>query len=161
MFQLLPSRGKAAAFACMAAVAMAACSNASNQSSSTDSGAASSAESSSAPAATQAAATGGGAQAFAANCASCHQSNGQGIAGAFPPLAGNPTVTGDPKTVIHIVKYGLSGKIDVGGKTFNGNMPPWGALGDATIASVVTYIRSSWGNSASAVTADDVSAVKQ
>ncbi len=69
-------------------------------------------------------------------------------------------ITGDPKTVIHIVKYGLSGKIQVAGSTFNGMMPPWGSqLSDGNIAAVVTYVRSSWGNKASAVTAQDVTAV--
>jgi mono/diheme cytochrome c family protein len=101
-----------------------------------------------------------GASTFTTNCASCHQAGGKGLAGSFPPLAGNPVVTGDPKTVIHIVKYGLSGKIMVGPDAYNGIMPPWGSqLSDAQIAGVVTYIRTSWGNKASAVTAADVSAV--
>ncbi|MBV8489096.1 MAG: cytochrome c [Candidatus Eremiobacteraeota bacterium] len=147
-------------FALVAAMALTACSSSDNSSSS-------SAAASSAPAATDAAATqapaagGDGAQAYSANCSSCHQANGQGVAGAFPPLAGNATVTGDPKKVIHIVKYGLTGSITVAGKTFNGTMPPWQTLPDAQIASVITYIRSSWGNSASAVSAADVSSVKR
>ena len=111
--------------------------------------------------ATEAAApAGGGQQVYATNCASCHQSNGQGVPGAFPPLAGNAAVTGDPKTVIHIVKYGLSGKIAVGNATYNGMMPPWGSqLSDAQIASVVTYVRSAWGNHGAPVTTIDVTAV--
>jgi cytochrome c oxidase cbb3-type subunit 2 len=144
----------AAAIAC--ATACSSSSNASSSASDTTSAA------TQAPAASPAAAGGAdGAQAFAANCSSCHQANGQGVVGAFPPLAGNATVTGDPKAVIHIVKYGLTGKVVVGGKTFDGTMPPWTTLPDATIASVVTYIRSSWGNSASAVTTADVAAVKK
>ena len=148
------------AFVCFAAAALAACSNSSNQSSSADSSAESSAASS-APAASQAPGASNGEQIYVANCSSCHQSNGQGVGGAFPPLAGNSTVTGDPKAVIHIVKYGLTGKVVVAGKTYNGNMPPWDALGDSTIASVVSYIRGSWGNSAAPVTAAAVAAVKQ
>ena len=54
---------------------------------------------------------------------------------------------------IHILLYGLNGAITVGGKPYNGVMPPWkGQLSNADIANVITYIRSSWGNKASAVT---------
>ena len=103
-----------------------------------------------------------GAKVFETNCSSCHQANGQGIAGTFPPLAGNPVVTGDATTVIHIVKYGLNGKIMVAGGNYNGMMPAWGQqLSNADIASVLTYVRSSWGNKASAVTESAVAAVAQ
>lgn len=103
-----------------------------------------------------------GAKVYATNCASCHQANGQGVEGTFPPLAGNPVVVGDPATVIHVLKYGLSGKINVEGQAYNGMMPAWAQqLTDADIASVITYIRSSWGNKASAVTASDVAALAQ
>lgn len=106
--------------------------------------------------------TANGAQVFTSNCASCHQAQGQGVAGSFPPLAKNPVVTGDATKVIHIVKYGLNGKISVKGQSFNGMMPAWkGTLSDGDIASVITYIRSSWGNSASAVTTAAVTAVKK
>ncbi|HEX3458888.1 MAG TPA: cytochrome c [Candidatus Baltobacteraceae bacterium] len=101
-----------------------------------------------------------GASVFAADCASCHQIDGEGSPGAFPPLAGNPVVTGDPSKVIHIVKYGLSGPLQVAGKQYSGMMPAWNAqISDAEIAAAITYIRRSWGNSATPVTADQVSAV--
>jgi len=103
-----------------------------------------------------------GAKVFATNCSSCHQSTGQGIPGTFPPLAGNPVVVGDPTKVIHIVKFGLTGKISAGGHAFNGVMPAWRQqLSNADIASAITYMRSAWGNKASAVSASDVAAVKQ
>ena len=103
-----------------------------------------------------------GAKVYETNCSSCHQAQGTGLAGSFPPLAGNPVVTGDPKRVIHTLKYGLNGKIQVAGHTYNGMMPAWGqSLSNADIAAVVTYIRSSWGNKASAVTESDVAAVAQ
>ncbi|MGP6156468.1 MAG: c-type cytochrome [Vulcanimicrobiaceae bacterium] len=107
----------------------------------------------------QAAAAAGpdGAAIYASKCASCHQANGQGLAPAFPPLAGNSVVTGDPKKVIAIVSNGLNGKITVSGKDYNGAMPAWkGQLKNDEIAAVITYIRSSWGNKASAVKASDV-----
>jgi mono/diheme cytochrome c family protein len=103
-----------------------------------------------------------GAKVFETNCSSCHQTNGQGVAGTFPPLAGNPVVTGDATTPIHIVKYGLNGKIMAEGGNYNGMMPAWGQqLSNADIAAVLTYVRSAWGNKASAVTEADVAAVAQ
>jgi len=75
------------------------------------------------------------------------------------PLAANPVVTGDPKTVIGIVNNGLSGSITVKGTTYNGQMPAWkGNLTSKQIADVITYIRTAWGNSASPVTEAQVAA---
>ncbi|MGC2129555.1 MAG: cytochrome c, partial [Candidatus Aquilonibacter sp.] len=72
------------------------------------------------------------------------------------------SVTGDPSVVIHIVKYGLNGKVSVKGSDYNGMMPAWEqSLSDADIASIVTYVRSAWGNQASAVTQAEVTAVAQ
>jgi mono/diheme cytochrome c family protein len=125
-----------------------------------------SAAASTAPAATSAVAQNGasandGAGVYSTNCSSCHQTNGAGLPGAFPPLAMNAVVTGDPKAVVHIVKFGLNGKIQVGSQAYNGTMPAWGQnLSDGQIASVVTFIRSSWGNRAGAVTAADVTSAK-
>lgn len=103
-----------------------------------------------------------GAKVYQTNCSSCHQATGAGVAGTFPPLAGNPVVTGDATKVIHIVKYGLNGKIDVKGTSYNGMMPAWGQqLSNGDVAAVVTYIRSSWGNKASAVTESQVAGVSK
>ncbi len=103
-----------------------------------------------------------GAKIYTQNCSSCHQPSGKGVPGTFPPLAGNPTVTGDSTAVIHIVRYGLNGSISVAGTSYNGMMPAWGqSLSNADIASVVTYIRSAWGNKAGAVTESQVAGVSQ
>jgi mono/diheme cytochrome c family protein len=102
-----------------------------------------------------------GAKVYTTNCSSCHQANGKGQPGVFPPLAGNSTVTGPAADVITIVKNGKSGKITVNGTSYNGQMPSWkGTLSDSDIAAVITYIRGSWGNHASAVTAAQVTATK-
>ncbi|HZY97346.1 MAG TPA: cytochrome c [Candidatus Cybelea sp.] len=102
-----------------------------------------------------------GAVVYLANCSSCHQATGQGVAGAFPPLAGNPVVTGNPTAVIAIVKNGLDGRIVVNGQAYSGIMPRWkGVLSDEQIAAAITYIRSSWHNHAYGVSAADVLAVK-
>ena len=103
-----------------------------------------------------------GGKVYQTNCSSCHQATGAGVEGSFPPLAANAVVTGDPKTLIHIVKYGLSGKITVAGQTYNGVMPNWGqSMSNADIAAALTYIRSSWGNKASAISEAEVTAVSQ
>ncbi|HYL27214.1 MAG TPA: cytochrome c [Candidatus Nitrosotalea sp.] len=133
------------------------CACSSNKSSSGSQASSAAAGASAAPAA-----AGNGASVFSANCASCHGANGQGSPGVFPPLAANPVVTGDPKTVIHIVKYGLTTAITVGGKPYHGMMPAWSPqIGDADIAAVLTYVRSSWGNNAAPIAAADVSAVSK
>jgi len=112
------------------------------------------------PAPGAAAAAPAGDQVFAQNCASCHGANGQGQPGAFPPLAGNSYVTGDPKRVILTLLNGLHGAVQVKGVTYNGVMPAWkGTLTPAQIAAVITYIRSAWGNKAPAVTAAQVQAL--
>lgn len=113
-----------------------------------------------APAAAGGAAKADGASVFSQNCSSCHGAQGQGTPGAFPPLANNPTVTGDPTKVIGIVTGGLHGSIQVAGQTYNGMMPAWkGNLTNDQIAAVITYIRGSLGsNKASAVTPAQVAA---
>lgn len=110
---------------------------------------------------TGAASSAAGQKVYSTNCSSCHQATGKGQPGVFPPLAGNPVVTGDPTKVITVVKNGLSGKITVNGQTYNGQMPAWkGTLSDSDIAAVVSYIRTSWGNKGTPVTASQVTAVK-
>ncbi len=94
---------------------------------------------------------------FGRTCVVCHQANGQGLAGAFPPLAKSPYATGAKDKLIKLVLNGLTGPVTVAGQHFNGVMPPWkGQLSDAEIAAVLTYVRSSFGNSADAVSATEV-----
>lgn len=101
-----------------------------------------------------------GDQIFAQNCAGCHGAKGQGIPGAFPPLAGNPYVTGNASKVIATVLNGMHGQIRVNGASYNSAMPAWKTkLSSAEVASVVSYIRGSWGNKASPVTTTQVKAL--
>jgi mono/diheme cytochrome c family protein len=97
-----------------------------------------------------------GATVFAGTCAACHQVNGLGTPGLFPPLAGSEYVTGDAARLVRLVLNGLGGPVTVRGMTFNGAMPPWKQLSDAELAAVLSYVRASWGNGAGAVTAGDV-----
>lgn len=96
-------------------------------------------------------------------CTACHQETGKGVPGAFPPLAGSSWVQGPASRPIAIVLHGLQGPIKVGKDTYNGVMIAYGTgqpMTDAEVAAVVTYIRSSWGNKASAVTAAQVAQVR-
>lgn len=99
---------------------------------------------------------------FSAQCSACHQANGQGIPGAFPPLAGSEWLLGDPNIPIAIVHDGLQGEIEVTGNTFQGVMPPLGGqLSDAELAAVLSYARSEWGNDASEVSPATVTKHKE
>ncbi|MGB8518540.1 MAG: cytochrome c [Candidatus Tumulicola sp.] len=100
-----------------------------------------------------------GGRIYLTNCSSCHQADGRGVPGAFPALAGNRAVTGDPRRPIVAVKFGLRGQRPAWG--LGGEMPAWnGLLGDAEIADVVTYIRFAWRNGAPPVSEAQVRAVK-
>ena len=94
-------------------------------------------------------ATDPGAQAFADNCAACHQPEGQGIAGAFPALAKNKFVVGDPRTVAATL---LNGR---------GGMPAFAdSLADEDLAAAVSYVRHSWGNKAAPIPVETFAAVR-
>lgn len=86
-----------------------------------------------------------GGELYAQNCAGCHQAQGQGVPGAFPPLAKNPALFNDDYPVL-VVLFGLQGPIEVNGQKINGAMPPFGHLSDAEIAAIVNYLRQAWGN---------------
>ena len=101
--------------------------------------------------------SGPGAAVFNAKCAVCHQMSGKGIPNVYPSLVGSSFATGDPAIPIRIVLHGFSGPIERDGQKFNGIMQPWkNDLSDQEIADVLTFIRSSWGNTAAAVTAAQV-----
>jgi mono/diheme cytochrome c family protein len=103
----------------------------------------------------------GGAELYRQTCAACHGSDGSGVPGAFPPLAGNPVVTGEPAPLLRITLHGLEGETTVGGERYTGAMPGIGAqLDDQAVAKLLTYIRSSWGNDAGAVSADRVARMR-
>jgi len=99
---------------------------------------------------------------FTANCAACHQATGEGLPGAFPPLKSNPVVNdADPTQHIHVVLHGLQGA-NVGGTVYSSPMPPFGTtLGDADIANIINYERSSWGNHGPPITAAQVAAQRR
>ncbi len=99
---------------------------------------------------------------FDGTCAACHQANGEGIAGTFPPLKGNPAVNdADPKAQVESILHGRSGTV-IDGKKYTGVMPPFGSqFSDVQIADIANYERSSWGNHGKHITPDDVAALRK
>jgi glucose/arabinose dehydrogenase/mono/diheme cytochrome c family protein len=101
-----------------------------------------------------------GAQLYNLYCAACHLRDGKGDGGRFPSLVKTDWVTGDKKRLIDIVLNGLEGPITVNDVPFNGIMPPHQFLKDEELASVLTYIRQSFGNNASSIYAEEVARVR-
>jgi mono/diheme cytochrome c family protein len=98
-----------------------------------------------------------------ATCGGCHQGNGLGVPGQYPPLAGSEWVLAGTERITRVVLHGLTGPVTIKGSTYNfpGGMPPQGAaMSDADIANVLTYIRNSWGNEGSMVTKEMVAGVR-
>jgi nitrite reductase (NO-forming)/hydroxylamine reductase len=101
-----------------------------------------------------------GASVFSAHCAACHQANGQGLAGAFPPVAGSDYIAGDPGVVVTTVLNGLSGKITVNGQDYNAVMPSLSYLSDSDVADVATFVLNSWDNGGGEVNSGQVAATR-
>jgi len=97
---------------------------------------------------------------YLGNCAACHQPTGQGLPGAFPPLAQSDFLQGNRQDVMQAALFGLSGPITVNGVDYNGVMPSMGYLSDQELADALTYVFSSWGNSGAAVSVAEVTALR-
>lgn len=95
-------------------------------------------------------------------CATCHQPDGKGLPGSFPPLAGSHYANAaDPAVPISVVLHGMQGPLTIDGVDYNGVMPAYGTgieMSDDEVAAVLTHVRSSWGNASGAVTAAQVAA---
>ena len=101
-----------------------------------------------------------GKRTFDQNCLACHQPNGEGIPGAFPPLAGSDYLLAKPERAIEILLNGLSGKISVKGKQYNGVMPAV-QLSDESVANVLTYVLNTWGNNGGEITPNQVASKRK
>jgi nitrite reductase (NO-forming) len=97
---------------------------------------------------------------FQGTCSTCHQGNGEGMAGIFPPLAKADYIAKDPKSVPRVILHGLEGKITVNGQDYNSVMPPMGQLTDDEVANISTYVLNSWGNPGGRVTAEEAAAIR-
>jgi putative heme-binding domain-containing protein len=100
------------------------------------------------------------------SCRTCHRDNGEGIARIYPPLAASEWVVGDSERLTKLTLHGLWGKIQARGQVFEPSLgvPPMTAVGnmysDEEVAAVLTYVRSSWGNDASEISAEDVKSIR-
>jgi mono/diheme cytochrome c family protein len=98
-------------------------------------------------------------------CLPCHQPEGKGLPGVYPPLVGSDWVRGDSSRLIKILLHGLSGPVTVAGQSFGVRpdaiaMPSLGGLTDDQIADVLTYVRNDYGERAGDVSADEVKKVR-
>ncbi len=96
-------------------------------------------------------------------CGGCHQGNGAGLPGQFPPLAGSEWVTGGTERLVRVVQHGLVGAITVKGQGYNtpGGMQAFGAaMSSQDLANVLTYVRNSWGNEGTMITKEMVQKVR-
>jgi mono/diheme cytochrome c family protein len=104
------------------------------------------------------AATDAGKDVYMKTCVACHQADGGGINGSFPPLAKSDYLADKQRAIEQVLK-GKSGEMKVNGMAYNGTMPPQ-PLNDDEIAAVLTYVYSNFGNAGGAVTAAEVKAVR-
>ncbi len=93
-------------------------------------------------------------------CMVCHQNDGAGVPGLNPPLIKTDWVTGQKNRLINVILKGLEDPIEVNGEEYSNPMPSLTHLTDQEIADVLTYIRNSFGNKASAVTPAEVKALR-
>ena len=98
---------------------------------------------------------------FAGTCSTCHQAEGQGLEGVFPPLAKSDYIAKDAKRVPTVVLHGLTGPVQVNGKDYNSVMPPMSQLTDDEIANIATYVLNSWGNPGGRVTKEEVAQIRK
>lgn len=96
---------------------------------------------------------------YTQNCLTCHQVDGGGVDGMNPPLSKTSYVLGDKTRLVSVLLNGLQG-VDIDGEPYNNVMPAQETLTDQQIADVLTYVRNSFGNKASAVKAAEVKAVR-
>ncbi len=101
------------------------------------------------------------AAAYATHCSACHQPEGKGLAGAFPPLAGSDFIKNSSKEkLVDIVLKGLQGKIIVNGVEYNNVMPAMSHLSDQDVALVLTHVLNSWDNPGGRVSEAEVSKIR-
>lgn len=97
-----------------------------------------------------------GQQLYTQYCANCHQQNGKGDGTRNPPLAGSEWVVGDKKRLMQVVIHGLNGPITVKSAGYNEVMPSHAYLSDRQLATILSYIRQSWGNNAGFITTNEI-----
>ena len=102
-----------------------------------------------------------GKEVYNRTCLACHQTDGQGVPGTFPPLVKTKKVLGSKDTLITLLLKGMSGQVKVKGEMYSGTMPPQDYLSDEELANVLTYVRKNFGNSASAINKEEVKSIRE
>jgi len=103
----------------------------------------------------------GGEKVYYQYCSACHQMNGQGASGRFPPLVNTDWVTGNKERLIQVILNGMEGSLEIDGEVYNGVMPQHSFLKDQEIAQVLSYVRSSFGNEASEIIEAEVAELRK
>ena len=102
-----------------------------------------------------------GSSLFESYCSACHQYDDQGM-GEAPPLDGAPWVTGPAERLVRIVLHGIEGRIELGGKVYDREMPGFArTLSDTQVAALVSYTRSRFGAKRPAVKPAEVARIRK
>jgi mono/diheme cytochrome c family protein len=94
------------------------------------------------------------------HCLVCHQADGSGVPNLNPPLIKTQWVLGDKKVLVNVLLKGMDEEIEVNGEAYHNVMPAFDYLSDLEIADILTYVRNSFTNKASAITEAEVKAVR-
>lgn len=103
-----------------------------------------------------------GANLYLRYCMACHQTDGSGIPGMYPPLINSPTVNSSNKEdFINVLLNGLKGQIVIHGKVYNQTMPSQSFLSDDELAKIINYVGKSFKNNGHEVTPDDIRVLRK
>ena len=102
-----------------------------------------------------------GKELFTGTCSTCHQANGEGLPGVFPPLAKSDYFKADPKLVAQVILHGLQGPVKVNGEDYNSIMPPMNQLTDDEVANISTYVLNSWGNAGGKISKEEAAEMRK
>ena len=97
---------------------------------------------------------------YSTYCLTCHQEDGNGVPRMNPPLVKTKFVLGDKTKLVQIVLKGMDEALEINGQTFSNVMASHNFLTDQEIADVLTYVRNSFGNKASIITANEVKNIR-
>jgi|SRR5688572_10206709 len=93
-------------------------------------------------------------------CVACHQVDGGGVPGLNPPLEKTSYILGSKTKLIKVILKGMNTHEEIDGETYSNIMAPFNYLTDQQISDVLTYVRNSFGNKATAITPGDVKYVR-
>ncbi len=95
-------------------------------------------------------------------CMACHQTDGSGVPGMYPPLRNSPTVnSGNKEDFIKVLLFGLRGPIEVHGQKYNQQMPSQNFLSDKELAQIINYVSNSFENKGPEVSPDDIKKLRK